>query len=78
MVRDYDATFRTAFEFLSNPCYLWENGSFEDKIIVLKLTLDTHLEYDWNQGVRTANFSLPFKALEGFSGSEEAMAGRDR
>ena len=76
VVRDYDATFRTAFEFLSNPCYLWENGSFEDKIIVLKLTLDTHLEYDWNQGVRTANFSLPFKALEGLSGSDEAMADR--
>lgn len=74
VARDYDATFRTAFEFLSNPCYLWENGTFEDKIIVLKLTLDTPLEYDWNQGVRTAEFSLPFKALEGFSGSEKAMA----
>ena len=76
VARDFDDTFRTAFDFLSNPCFLWEKGSFEDKRIVLKLTLDSHLEYDWNEGVRTAEFSLPFKALEGLSGSEKEMAER--
>ncbi len=73
---DYDATFRTAFEFLSNPCNLWENGTFEDKRIVLKLTLDTHLEYDWKEGVRTPEISLPFKVLEDISGREKELADR--
>ncbi len=76
VARDYEETFRTAFEFFSNPCYLWENGTLEDKRIVLQLTLNGHLEYDWNQGVRTTEISFPFRALEDFSGSEKEMAER--
>lgn len=74
VARDYEKTFRTAFDFFSNPCYLWENGTLEDKRIVLQLTLNGHLEYDWNQGVRTTEISFPFRALEDFSGSEKEMA----
>ena len=76
VARDYDETFRTAFEFLSNPCYLWEKGGLEDKRIVLQLTLDSHLEYDWNQGVRTTELSFPFKMLEDVSGCKNEMAER--
>jgi site-specific DNA recombinase len=36
----------------------------DDKRIVLKLTLATHLQYGWNEGVRTPELSLPFKVLE--------------
>ncbi|GAD50984.1 putative recombinase [Caenibius tardaugens NBRC 16725] len=72
----YDESFRTAFEFLANPCELWKNGTYEDKRIVLKLTLDANLEYDWNQGVRTPVLSLPFKALGVSRGDEMVLADR--
>ena len=73
---DYGATFRTAFEFLANPCELWRNGTYQDKAIVLKLTLDTHLEYDWNEGVRTPELSLPFKMLKADTDREKNLAER--
>jgi site-specific DNA recombinase len=63
--KGFDETFRTAFDFISSPWNLWENGTLEDKRIVLKLTLASHIEYDWNLGVRTAEISLPFKVLGG-------------
>ena len=76
VAKDYDETFQTAFSFLSNPWNLWENGTFEDRRIVLKLTLASHLEYDWNQGVQTADISLPFKALEELSRPENGNGGQ--
>lgn len=75
--RGYDETFRTAFEFLSNPWNLWKNGTFEDKQIVLRLTLASHLQYDWNEGVRTANLSLPFRLLEDVCSREKQLAERE-
>ncbi len=74
--KSYDETFRTAFEFLSNPWNLWKNGTFEDKQIVLRLTLASHLQYDWNEGVRTANLSLPFRLLEDGCSREKQLADR--
>ena len=73
-IKGYDESFRTAFEFLSNPWNLWKNGAFEDKRIVLKLTLASHLEYDWNDGVRTPEISLTFKMLQADSCREKVMA----
>jgi site-specific DNA recombinase len=72
--KGFDETFRTAFEFISNPWNLWENGSLEDKRIVLKLTLADHLEYDWNGTVRTVEISMPFKVLLGKCGCENDLA----
>ena len=73
-IKGYDETFRTAFEFLSNPWNLWEKGTFEDKRIVLKLTLASHLDYDWNEGVRTPEISLPFRLLGSVGDRESLMA----
>lgn len=73
---DYEESFRTAFEFLGNPWKLWTNGTFEDKRIVLKLTLASHIQYDWNEGVRTAELSLPFKMLGNVCDREKVMAER--
>jgi site-specific DNA recombinase len=75
VAKDYDASFQTAFSFLSSPWNLWENGTLEDRRIALKLTLDSHLEYDWNEGVQTAEISLPFKALQDDSDRKAVMAG---
>lgn len=74
--KGYDETFRTALEFLSNPWNLWDKGTFEDKRIVLKLTLASHVQYDWNEGVRTPEISLPFRMLGGLSDRESVMADR--
>ena len=76
LARDYDATFRTAFEFIANPWNLWTHGTFDDKRIVLNLTLGSHLEYDWNEGVRTAELSLPFMVLDRLGNREVVMAER--
>src|SRR3546814_15773720 len=77
VARDYDATFRTAFDFIANPCNLWTNGTFDDKRIVLNLTLGSHLKYDWNEGVRTAELSLPFMVLGRLGNRETVMAERE-
>ncbi|MEO8724046.1 MAG: recombinase family protein, partial [Sphingobium sp.] len=74
--RDYIETFRTAMEFLGNPWNLWENGTFEDKQIVLRLTLASHIQYDWDEGVRTADFSLPFRLFGDSRNREKVMAER--
>jgi len=74
VARDYDETFRTAFDFIANPSNLWTNGTFDDKRIVLNLTLGSHLKYDWNEGVRTAELSLPFMVLGQVGDREKVMA----
>ena len=48
---------------LLSICYQREYDRIEDKRIVPKLTLDSHLQYDGNEGVRTPELSLPFKVL---------------
>jgi len=70
----FDETFRTAFEFLANPWNIWENGGLPEKRTVLNLTLASHLVWDWNQGVRTAELSLPFKALQDENEAKMIMA----
>ena len=66
-IRGYDATFRTAIDFLSSPWTLWASDKLEDKRAVLKLTFADQLEYDRDEGFRTPNVTLPFKALGHFS-----------
>jgi hypothetical protein len=42
--------------------------------LVLRLTPGTHLEHDWNEGDRTAELSLPFRALRKVCDQEKVMA----
>src|SRR3546814_8109627 len=48
-----------------------------DKRIVLNLTLGSHLKYDWNEGVRTAELSLPFMVLGRLGNRETVMTERE-
>jgi len=73
-IGSFDATFRTAFDFLANPWNIWESGGLAEKRTVLNLTLASHLVWDWNQGVRTAELSLPFKALQDENEAKVIMA----
>ena len=73
-MRSFDETLRTALDFLANPWNLWVSERLEDKRAVLKLTFANRLAYVRNEGFRTANLALPFKALAEFSGLKSEMA----
>ncbi|VAW75400.1 hypothetical protein MNBD_GAMMA13-702 [hydrothermal vent metagenome] len=77
-VRDFDSTLRTALAFLANPYNLWASGRLEDQRAVLKLAFADRLSYARNEGFRTANLALPFKALAGFEGGDIEMARPER
>ena len=73
-LRGFDETLRTALDFLASPWKLWVSDRLEDKRAVLKLAFAGRLEYVRNEGFRTLNLALPFKALGGFMGEEMQMA----
>lgn len=71
-VRSFDETVRTALDFLGNPWKLWISERLEDKRTVLKLA------YARNEGFRTTNVALPFKALAQMARGEIEMARPER
>ena len=73
-LRDFDASFRTAMEFLSNPHQIWATGRMEDRHAVMKLTFANQLSYVRGEGFRTPETTFPFKALSDFSGVKNTMA----
>ncbi len=70
----FDATLRTALEFLGNPQKLWASEHLKDKQTVLKLAFAGKLAYARNEGFSTVNLSLPFKWLGQNSGGKLEMA----
>lgn len=75
-LRSFDQTLRTAFDFLEDPIKLWVSERIEDKRMVLKLTFADRLTYVRNEGFRTADLALPFKALADFSEGGKEMVPR--
>lgn len=69
----FEKGLRTALTFLSNPWNLWSTGRLEDRRMVMKLAFVERLQYARGEGLRTANLSLPFKALASFSGEKKMM-----
>ena len=72
-LKSFDETFRTAMQFLANPCYLWQSDRIEDKRAVLKLTFSERLAYTRGEGFRTAVTSSPFSFFFSLKGDEEGM-----
>ena len=72
-VRDFQASFRTAMEFLANPYKLWVSERIDYRRIVLKLAFAERLRYARGEGFRTAEFSLPFKLLARLKNGLEEM-----
>lgn len=52
-----------ALTFVANPYKLWETGHITLRRTVLKLAFADRLKYDRNQGTRTPEIALPFRAL---------------
>ena len=69
----FDATYRTALEFLSNPWKLWSSERLEDKRAVLKLAFADRLAFARNEGFRTAVTSSPFTLLSRMERGEYEM-----
>lgn len=44
-VDSFDDTYRTAMQFLKNPCKLWASERIEDKGLVLRVVFSTQLPY---------------------------------
>lgn len=64
-LKGFNETYRTAFDFLANPCKLWHSPYIEDRRAVLKLVFAEKLPYARGEGYRTAQISTPFKLLGG-------------
>ena len=72
-VRPFGEMFEHALGFLANPYKLWEKGDLAVRRTVLRLTFASRITYCKNQGVRTADLALPFKALRDFTARSEQM-----
>src|SRR3989344_4749630 len=65
----FETALETVLAYVGNPYDKWENGSLNDKRLVLKLVFTDRLLYDREKGFGTAQLSLPMKAFELFSTS---------
>ena len=77
-LRSFDDSVRTALDLVENPLKIWHLESIAHKHAVLKLAFADKPAYVRNQGFRTANLALPFKALATFSGGKIDMARPER
>ncbi len=73
----FDESLRTALAFLEKPWKLWTHGDYEHKRLLLQLAFSKRIEWVLNQGLRTAELSLPFRALASFSSVREGGGGGD-
>lgn len=64
----FEEKLELGLKILSNPWKIWENGNIHVRRLVLKLAFTSPIQYCRNVGARTADLSLPFTALGGFSG----------
>lgn len=72
-LKSFGETYRTAFDFLANPCKLWHSTFIEDRRAVLKLVFAGPLPYQRGVGYRTAQISMPFKMLGGTNIAKKGM-----
>ena len=75
-LKPFGETYRTAFNFLANPCKLWHSPRIEDRRTVLKLVFSDRLTYCRNEGYRTAKISTPFKLLGDINMKKNGMVPR--
>ncbi len=62
-LKSFDASFRTALDFLANPYELLLSDSLDAKRAAVRLTFGDSLSYTRGQGFRTAQASAQFELL---------------
>ena len=70
----FERTVRTALGFIASPCNVWNSGRLEERRTVLKLVFSSRLRYSRENGLRTADLTLPFKLLGDFRDGVREMA----
>lgn len=68
----FEDTLELSMKFLSSPWKLWETGDITLRRILLRLAFTGQVLYHRNEGARTPEISLPFKALGVFKCREHA------
>lgn len=71
--RSFDEMFELAMRLLSSPWETWKKSSSTLKKVILRLVFTSPVEFDRKSGVRTAETTLPFKALRHLEGSDLKM-----
>lgn len=71
----FDDMLELSLQFLAKPWKLWETGDITLQRTLLKLAFTDRLGYCSETGPRTPKFSLPFKALSGFTGRSSGDGG---
>ncbi len=71
--RSFDEMFELAMKFISSPYNIWEKTSCSVKRVVLRMVFASPMAYSRNEGVRTPETTLPFKALDYFRGANLKM-----
>lgn len=71
----FEAIFRTAWAFISNPWKLWTSEHLEQRRMVLRLAFPEPVTYCRNGGFRTAAIAEPFRVLGGFAGGKLEVVG---
>ncbi len=69
--------FEPAMMFLANPWKLWDSGDMNLRRLVLRLTFAERLQHCRETGLRTAEITMPFKALASLKTSKCEMVPPD-
>ena len=70
----FEDMFELAAQFLGNPYGIWKNGNLAVRKLVLKMVFPAGLTYHREDGLRTPDLALPFKALSGLDNRKCEMA----
>ncbi len=71
----FNEVYRTALDFLTNPCTLWKSGKYELQRLVLRLGFTGRIHYARNQGYRTAPIAEPLRLAGSLSALGDRMVG---
>ena len=70
----FEESFEHAMMFLANPWKIWISGGLPLKRTVLRLAFADRISYCRNQGLRTPEIAMPFRALAGIGTRNCEMA----
>ena len=70
---EFDKTFRTAMEFLSNPYKTWVSGTTIERRAALRMVFTEELSYTLKQGFRTPSIAEPLRLCGTLATGNEKM-----
>ncbi len=72
--KPFEESFRTTYKFIENPRFLWDSGKKEHHKKLFRLTFAERIAYSRKEGLRTAETTLPFNALQAIFGGDYGLA----